>query len=493
LIGSSSARFERNGPAPRRYSTRRRFFIHGSEAWLGRLQAWLTGSVLVLSIFLGGGAAPGLFPDAILQIASLPLLGVATVSLVRKPLPDRATFPLLLIGAIILVIALQLVPLPPSIWAALPGRGEFAATYDEAGIAVPWLPISLDPGATWLSGMSLLPGLAVFLSMLQLPSERRRQLCWLLVALGFVSALLGLAQVMQGPDSALRPFGHRGNTGVAVGFFASRNQYVALLYGVMPFTAALCAALVLERRARPGIAAAIGVSIYVVLTLGLTAALSRAGLLLGFAAGVGSVAILAVSRAVEFRSRASRSVSLGAILIAVTIQATLLVALERRESLEDSGRAEIHNVTLKAASAFAPLGSGLGTFVPVYAMAEEPETVSTSYTNRAHNDWLELWLEAGVPAAALGALFLVWLGIRAWAVWSTKRDERSLVDALLARAATVTIVLVLLHSAADYPLRTGANLTVFALACALLVPSSGGGRRGARLPGQPADSIRGRR
>jgi O-antigen ligase len=209
-----------------------------------------------------------------------------------------------------------------------------------------------------------------------------------------------------------------------------------------------------------------------VLTLGLTAALSRAGLLLGFAAGVGSLAILAVSPAVEFRSRASRSVSLGAILVAVAIQATLLVALERRESLEDSGRAEIHKVTLKAASAFAPLGSGLGTFVPVYAMCEGPENVSSSYTNRAHNDWLELWLEAGVPAAALAALFLAWLGIRAWAAWSPQDHEHSLVDALLARAATVTIVLVLLHSVADYPLRTSANLTVFALACALLIPAS---------------------
>ena len=43
-----------------------------------------------------------------------------------------------------------------------------------------------------------------------------------------------------------------------------------------------------------------------------------------------------------------------------------------------------------------PVGAGLGTFVPVYAMFEKPEQVSLFYVNRAHNDVLELWLETGV-------------------------------------------------------------------------------------------------
>ena len=56
-----------------------------------------------------------------------------------------------------------------------------------------------------------------------------------------------------------------------------------------------------------------------------------------------------------------------------------------------------------------PLGAGLGTFVPVYAMFEKPEKLSLFYVNRAHNDVLELWLETGVLGLILMVLFAIWL------------------------------------------------------------------------------------
>ena len=111
---------------------------------------------------LGGGTHQGLWSDAIVQLASLPLLGLlllgAPHSAVR-PLQQR-------VAAIVVLIALlpllQLVRLPPMLWTLLPGRAAFAAAYREANISLPWLPISLHPAATWRSFLALSPPIAEY-------------------------------------------------------------------------------------------------------------------------------------------------------------------------------------------------------------------------------------------------------------------------------------------------------------------------------------------
>jgi O-antigen ligase len=122
-----------------------------------------------------------------------------------------------------------------------------------------------------------------------------------------------------------------------------------------------------------------------------------------------------------------------------------------------------------------PLGSGMGTFVPVYATFERPEdTVAGSYVNHAHNDVLELWLEAGVAGLSLAGLFAIWLMLRSVTVWRPKPGSGMLeIDRHLARAATMVAALLLAHSVVDYPLRTGAMMALMAFACALLLQQPG--------------------
>ena len=117
-----------------------------------------------------------------------------------------------------------------------------------------------------------------------------------------------------------------------------------------------------------------------------------------------------------------------------------------------------------------PLGSGLGTFVPVYAMFEKPEDATPTYVNRAHNDILEMWLETGVLGLALGGLFVIWLVRRSAEIWrSAPASGASQLDWSLVRAATIVPALILAHSLVDFPLRTGAMMAVMAFACALLI------------------------
>ena len=115
-------------------------------------------------------------------------------------------------------------------------RGDGTA-FTLLGQALPWRPISVSPELTWLSLLSLLPPLAIFLGVIQLSSHERRLLSLVVIAAGIFSAIIGLLQVAQGPSSPWRFFAVT-NDSEAVGFFANRNHFAALLYCVLVFAAA---------------------------------------------------------------------------------------------------------------------------------------------------------------------------------------------------------------------------------------------------------------
>jgi len=139
-------------------------------------------------------------------------------------------------------------------------------------------------------------------------------------------------------------------------------------------------------------------------------------------------------------------------------------------NLEDL-RWPVARVTARAALAHMPLGSGLGTFVPIYDMYAPRTLLADRFVNHAHDDWLELWLTGGVPALMLAAAFLAWFLSAVVTCWRPARPTMLARDILFARAASVAVALLLVHSALDYPLRTLALSVVFALACALLIPA----------------------
>jgi O-antigen ligase len=117
-----------------------------------------------------------------------------------------------------------------------------------------------------------------------------------------------------------------------------------------------------------------------------------------------------------------------------------------------------------------PFGSGFGTFVPIYEKFVPRTQLNDRLVNHAHNDWLELWLTGGLPAIILAAGFLAWLAASTFRAWSDDQPGASVLDLALAQAASIVIVLLLLHSVVDYPLRMPALSVLFAIACAYLIP-----------------------
>ena len=423
------------------------------------------GAILLLALIFGG-TREVLWPDAVVQIASLPLLGYA---LWQVPGIWRRANNRLALSVLVAVVALplvQLIPLPPFIWTSLPGRASIVSAYREAALEVPWLGISLNPAATWRDALTLIPPVAIFLSTLLLGRGARRILAAGFVAFAFISVLLGLAQIAQSE---------------AVGFFANRNHFAALLYSALPLTAAFAVGFASDRRREIWIVLALCLLVFASLLLGLGMSRSRAGVGIAMFAGLGSLALAVTTPRPDTRKRANRWVWLAAFAgVVLVLQFASIGLLQRFEvAPEDDLRWEFAATTLRAALDFMPFGSGFGTFEDVYKIYEERGQLFTSYVNHAHNEYAETLLEGGVPAFGVLIAFLIWFATAATRRWrATGARSMSTLDRSLPKAATLVVLLLLIHSAVDYPLRTTALSALFAFACALMIAPRSGSRSG---------------
>jgi O-antigen ligase len=456
------------------------------RAWQQRPRLFfiLCAVTVVSSLLLGGGTRGGFLSDTILELIAIPafLTSLATlVALPRSESKQRAEWALMLCLAIAALPLMQLVPLPPWLWTGLPNREQMVTVFGLLGRELPWLPISVSPSATWVSVLSLLPPFAIFLGVIQLSYRERRVMSLIFVAVGIVAAFVGLAQVAQGPDSPLRFFAVT-NESEAVGFFANRNHFAALLYSLLLFGAAWASNVAFtvgswserknfETSTIATLTACFLGLVILIVTESITR--SRAGLALTIIAIAGALALpLADRRRSSGGVTPVRLILASASLaIVLAVQFALYRILDRfaDDPLADS-RVTFARNTIAAAKAYMPFGSGVGTFVSVYPMFELPQdAISNAFVNHAHDDLLEVWLEGGVISLCLIAAFATWFLLRSAKIWWRVPDNIRAIDLLLARAATIVVPLIIAHCAVDYPLRTGAIMAVFAFSCALLI------------------------
>jgi len=458
------------------------------KAWASRpgLLAGTCGFMLVCSLVLGGGTRGGFLSDTILELLAIPALLISLWSLIDTKsagIMGRAFWPLVICFAVVFLPLLQLVPLPPWIWTELPGRGEVKKAFDLVGV-LPWMPISVSSDATWIGLFSLLAPLAIFLATIQLNSRERRGLSLVIIAMGIVGVFVGLMQLAQGPNSSLRFFAFT-NANDLVGFFANKNHFAAFLYVALLFAAAwaIDAAYkvesfgdLLRSQRRITVNLTFSFLVVVILITGESMTRSRSGLILTIVALVGIFAMMIADQRRSSRSLPNK-LMFGATIFSVmfAVQFALYRMLDRfaADPLQDARIAFGRN-TFIAAKSFLPLGSGMGTFAPIYSFFERPEdTIPYIYANHAHDDFLELLLESGLVGMGIVAAFFIWFGLRSVGIWRESSPGARNLDLSLARAATLAVMLLALHSFMDYPLRTEANMAIFAFACALLVKPLG--------------------
>lgn len=446
--------------------------------------------LLLANIVLGGGTRTGYLADVLLQFLSIPLLLLAIWLWLDRLRPVGARRPLtpeLAIGAAMAAIGLaiglaQAIPLfgAPG-WNGLSERIAAAGGAPLAGAA--WTgSSSVDPAASLAALPAVLPALALFLLVGLLSAEQRLRFVGWAIALSLIPLAMGVVQVAQGPDSVLRffEFSHRTE---ALGFFANRNHFAAQLYvtlvlGVGWFIVrgeGILAPRTPIQRKMLWLAWAVG---FVLLLLaGIALARSRAGILLAvFAAGAFvamAPGLTAILRGERGRSRAMRGlafVAAAAVLLLVGQLGADRFMHRFDDGILDQIRMRLNVRTADLIAGALPFGTGLGTFPEVYAVQDNPEDLRSDYVNRAHDDWLEFPLETGLAGIALIGLFLGWFGLRLFRLWVRPAPGDTPLLLILPQCASIAVLLLLIHSVVDYPLRTATMLAYFAVCCALMMP-----------------------
>jgi len=428
-----------------------------------------TCATLFLALVAGGASRLNVGASGLIELASLALLPAAVWRLMERQAWKATRWPIIIGGAIALTLLAQLIPLPAA-WAAIfPGHDLSLAVQQAVGVSPSWAPMSLTPSLTLRALLSLAPPIAILVATASLSADERRTAVLVVLGVALLSLMLGVIQVTQGASS--RAYLHEvTNEASLVGFFANRNHQATLLLGGLLFSAAILAEQIGAQRGRsPALIAGAGL---VLLMIGaLLVARSRFGIAMLLPTLVTGLLIIWRSKALSIAPRTVLWVGAGAaaiILILTPLAAPVVLERFQVDASKDL-RFVVAPDVWRAALDHLPFGSGAGSFEAVYRSYERAENVSPNFLNHAHNDYLEAFLEAGLVAVVLLAAFLAWVIVSGVAVWR----DRGRADAALARAASAFIAVVMAHSAFDYPLRTLAISTVFALACGLLTPPPG--------------------
>ncbi len=426
---------------------------------------------LALTFLLGGGSSENIDSLVVLRPLAVLFCGVGLLGLTAAHW-RQARPVLVMAGAIFALVLIHLIPLPPALWGALPGRQILREIDRVAGLGQVWRPLAMVPGAGWSSFFALFVPFAVVVNGLQLTREQQHRLLPVLLGLGLFSGLLGVLQVIGDPQGVLY-FYRQTNNGAAVGLFANRNHQAILLACLFPM---------LPVFARTGQRLGNSVRVRGLVALGLVAALvplvlvtgSRAGLILAVLGLVSCLVLYrgeAPGRAIgSGRAAAPRRVLLLA-AAAIALVAALTVWMQRGEALQRllgtghlDDRWQMWPSVAAMAWKYFPVGSGIGSFVEVFQIDEPDALLTLSYVNHAHNDWLELLLVAGLPGMIL--LALAFLGYARATISAIRQDAgaRAGRDVVFARLGAVLIALLALGSVGDYPLRTPSLSCVFAVA-----------------------------
>ena len=427
---------------------------------------WVLTAFLAIVFLTGGGSRPDVQSLIILRPLSVVVCGIALFSLHSAHVRAYRTLFVLAAAACALVLA-HLIPLPPEIWQLLPGR-ELMITVDRAAdIGAHWRPIALVPALAWNAFYSLFVPLAVLLLAVQLRSEERYNLLKVVLGLGLFSGVWGLFQVLGSSDGPLYLYRYTTN-GAAVGLFANRNHQAVLLSALFPMLAVFASMgvrTVLNKWLALGFAAFL---IPLILVTG-----SRAGIFTALVALPLAFFLYRKPAPAAPLKRTSKQpfnpapllIGLGVLSLAVvTVVLSRAEAFRRLLTLDqnDELRWQIWGPIADMAMKYFPLGSGIGSFVQVYQIDEPDRLLGLTYVNRAHNDWLEIWLTAGVPGAILLAVLVGGFLMASYAAFA--RPANSSRSIIYARVGAAILFIFGLASVVDYPLRTPSLACVAVLA-----------------------------
>ncbi|MGN7161593.1 O-antigen ligase family protein [Sphingomonas sp. SAFR-052] len=425
----------------------------------------------------GGGSRPDLLGQVVVRVAAFASLIVAILIGLKPSL--KATWP---VGTILLITLLlllvQLVPLPPALWTALPGRSEVAFAQVLDGVPQPWRPLAIVPGATSNAFFSICIPFIVLLLVSNITEKEYQRLMDLLLLLIAGSMFLGLLQFSGAGYNNLFV---NDTPGQVSGNFANRNHFALFLsIGCLMAPVWTFAGSRGVRKRGP-----IALGLILLFALMILASGSRAGIVTGVMALIlgSAFARHGLRQAFSHQPRwilpvliiGTLAVATG--IVMVSIAADRAISIDRAVALEAAGDMRTRGlpVVLHMISMYFPVGAGAGGFDPLFRMHEPFSLLKITYFNHAHNDYLEIALDTGLPGVFLLAVAIGWwliASIRAW---------RSRGNRLLQRLGSAVLLLVFVASAFDYPARTPLMMALVVIAATWLAKAETASR--SALPG----------
>ncbi|MEO1158832.1 MAG: O-antigen ligase family protein [Pseudomonadota bacterium] len=432
-----------------------------SSFWLGsnRPLAWSMNAVMV------GGLVMFTCLSLQLEARRYPALMVS-----------RLWAPVVMFGLGICWAIVQIIPLG----SATAGHPAWQVAGEALGRDMPST-ISINPSETLWAIVRYLTAAAVLLSVYVLARSTRNAQIILrifLVLTGF-AALYGLTRLSLSLDKIL--WFDEPDTGYLTAGFINRNS--AATYFGMAFLASL--GLVINkvrtllqstshdsgrevvRKLALAMAGLLGFDLVllVLMFVSLLATGSRGGISFTILALFFMLLLYSVKMTMR-----GRSVGGGPVWVAIILSITVLilgifelsgarlVGRLLNQGFEADTRIGTYGQTLEAVRDYLYLGSGLGTFQDVFTAYRVELSPDRLVWDKAHNDYLELLLGLGLPAATLVLLAFASLFFKTTRGFFARHR-----DAHYAAIAAAACVLVGLHSLVDFSLQIQANTFAFAL------------------------------
>lgn len=381
------------------------------------------GFVLLISLILGGGTDQMLWSDHLLQILMLPLM----ITGFSKAGSNKISKTAQIIAAMaVLLIIVQFLPF--NMGNNFPKTSDIPTAYNF------W---SNSIHRSLQSAIYFLPVLGLVFYIANLDDT---ELIGLLrfIFLGFlinlIVAIIWLSYSGRVSTDSILPFT------ITSALFANENHFATLCSMMLP----ILGWRFLVLKPQP-----IVFILYSLIVTGILFAVgSRAGM--AFASVISILCLIwYITRNLPLRKK----------LIGV-IGALLLIGISSsifgfHELWADEKRTTFFATTWIAIKDHWLTGTGLGTFVQVYPIYEKTTDIFNKFVNHAHSDYLELLLELGVLVVVPIILFYA-------------RVLKALVTNPVDGILSLSLLIVLIHSAVDYPLRTYAVAILFSFATAII-------------------------
>jgi exopolysaccharide production protein ExoQ len=436
-------------------------------------------ALLAAALLLGGGGSPAPLPETVLEglaictCAAWLLLPGSRDAWKRVP---RSAWLVCLLALIVPLV--QLIPLPPALWQALPGREPEVEALALIGRESSWRPWTMTPERTLAALLSLLPPLVLLVMATTLSLRQQLRLIVVVVAAGIATLALGALQLTAPAESPVQLYGV--TTTNLRGFQANHNATADVLLAALIANYALIRIGALRGLVpnRPGPVLGLAALASGLFGFGVIFTASRMGIMLLPLALLAGLWLLR-----GWLPKLNRKAVIGGLVLIALLGATgaalvrsspSLAAIAGRFQFDQDLRLELWRDGLYVARKHYPAGVGMGGFVPALVVEERLEVVRPAMPNRAHNEYIELGVEAGLfGLLAWGAIIVIVARGAAAARHVQSRSQRA-----AALFAAAVLILLMLHSMVDYPFRSMSLAALGALCAALLLghrdPVAGG-------------------